>query len=227
MEGYIKLHRKILDNKYWLEPRRKSKFEAWIYLLCRAGYKDKELALGDIDLSLKAGEFVTSQLKLAEELGWNRETVSRYLERLKTDNQIGYRTSNKFTIITICNWATYQNQDKINPATEPTTEPTTNQHQISIKSSTNNKDKKEKNENKDKERFLEFVLLTKEEHKKLVAQFGEVMTKELIEILNNGIGAKDYKYKSHYHAIMAWHKRNCLQQSEKQVKHHELLNENL
>ena len=72
----------------------------------------------------KAGQFVTSQIKLAEAWGWNRETVAKFLRRLKIDKQIDYKTSNKFTIITICNWDSYQNPNKDKPATEPTAEPT-------------------------------------------------------------------------------------------------------
>lgn len=146
MEGYIKLYRKIKENKYWLEPRKFSKVEAWIDLLLRAGFKDKALLIGDVTLSLKAGQFVTSQVKLAEAWGWNRETVNKYLKRLKNDKQIDYKTSNKFTLITICNWDSYQNPDKEKPATEPTAKPTTEQHPGSTKTDTINNEKNEKNE---------------------------------------------------------------------------------
>jgi len=73
MEGYIKLYRKIKENKYWLEPRKFSQLEAWIDMLLKASFKDKALVIGDIVLSLKAGQFVTSQVKLSEAWGWNRE----------------------------------------------------------------------------------------------------------------------------------------------------------
>ncbi|PIY82964.1 MAG: hypothetical protein COX96_00605 [Candidatus Omnitrophica bacterium CG_4_10_14_0_2_um_filter_44_9] len=182
MEGYIKLYRKILENKYWLEPRKKSKFEAWIYLLCRAGYKDKELVYGDLDLSLKAGEFVTSQFKLAEVLGWDRATVARFLGRLKTDNQISYKTSNKFTIITICNWAIYQNQNIISSATETPAESTTDSHQIHIKSSTNNKDNKEKKENnKDIATFFSYYLIKTKKNFRLTSDKVSLIDKRLKE----------------------------------------------
>lgn len=59
-------------------------------------------------------------------------------------------------------------------------------------------------EKEEKSRFLEFVFLTKEQHQKLIERFGEKQTTEYIEKLNNGIGSKGYKYKSHYHAILNW-----------------------
>jgi len=66
------------------------------------------------------------------------------------------------------------------------------------------KDKISKGEGKGKDRFLDFVFLTKEEHSKLIAKFGESRTASLIEDLNTGIGSKGYKYKSHYFAILSW-----------------------
>lgn len=186
MEGYVKLHRKILENKYWLEPRKKSKFEAWIYLLLRASYKDREIIFGNVDLSLKAGEFITSQLKLAEEWGWNRETVVKYLGRLKADNQVDYKTNNKFTVVSICNWNSYQNGDKENPAIELAIEPTSNQHQnqqhADNESSTNKKDNKEKKvKNKDIDDFFSYYLAQTKKNFKLTSDKANLIDKRLKE----------------------------------------------
>jgi hypothetical protein len=51
---------------------------------------------------------------------------------------------------------------------------------------------------------LEFVKLKPEEHEKLKQRYGEDMTKTMIERLNNYIGSKGVKYKSHYHTILNW-----------------------
>ena len=59
-----------------------------------------------------------------------------------------------------------------------------------------------------KNRFLEFVLLTKKEYQTLLEDLGEPTTKEYIERLNNYIGAKGKEYKSHYHAIRTWVKKD-------------------
>jgi len=56
--------------------------------------------------------------------------------------------------------------------------------------------------------FLDYVFLTKEEHSKLIEKFGESPTASLIEELNDGIGSKGYKYKSHYHTILSWQRKN-------------------
>ena len=48
------------------------------------------------------------------------------------------------------------------------------------------------------------VFLTEEEYQKLIDRFGEEDTKRRIEELSLGISSKGYKYRSHYHAILAW-----------------------
>lgn len=59
-----------------------------------------------------------------------------------------------------------------------------------------------------KEKYLDFVLLTKDEHNKLSERFGLEYTSSSIERLNNYIGSKGKKYKSHYHTILSWANKN-------------------
>lgn len=52
--------------------------------------------------------------------------------------------------------------------------------------------------------YSEFVQLTKQEHSKLIERFGEEITGAYIQRLNNYIGSKGKRYKSHYHTILTW-----------------------
>lgn len=63
-----------------------------------------------------------------------------------------------------------------------------------------------RNENEDKKSFGEegLVLLTSAEHGKLLGKLGERKTAEYIGRLENYIGSKGRKYKSHYHTILSW-----------------------
>jgi len=67
---------------------------------------------------------------------------------------------------------------------------------------------KDKGKGEDKEKYLDFVLLSPQEHSKLIEKFGEAKTNEYIERLNTGIGSKGYKYKSHYFTILNWERRD-------------------
>ena len=59
-----------------------------------------------------------------------------------------------------------------------------------------------------KNTYLEFVKLTKEEHRKLVEKFGEEGTEQRIAALNDYVGSKGKKYTSHYHTILSWERRD-------------------
>lgn len=79
----------------------------------------------------------------------------------------------------------------------------------------------DRNENEDrniiKSIYGEFknVLLTPEEHQKLMERLGESNTNLLIAELDTGIASKGYKYKSHYATILNWVRRKTTQNTEK------------
>ena len=69
-KGWISLHRKILDNPIIKMKGKYSRFEAWIYLLCRATYSKQKVVIGNEIYHLKEGEIITSQLKLCKQFKW-------------------------------------------------------------------------------------------------------------------------------------------------------------
>jgi hypothetical protein len=55
-----------------------------------------------------------------------------------------------------------------------------------------------------KVKYKDFVLLTLDQFNKLVNTYGKSITNQYIQKLNNYIGSKGAKYKSHYHTILTW-----------------------
>ena len=60
----------------------------------------------------------------------------------------------------------------------------------------------------EKQKYLDFIMLTEEEHAKLIELCGKFVLAELMEDLNNYIGSTGRKYKSHYFTIRAWYRKN-------------------
>lgn len=56
----------------------------------------------------------------------------------------------------------------------------------------------------EKLKFIDHVLMTKEEYEKLLKELGEAKTQEMIKRLDAYIGSKGKKYKSHYKTILSW-----------------------
>lgn len=146
MEGWIKIHRKIQDNWLWQEKRKFSKFEAWMSLLLKANHKENKILFGNKIINIEAGSFITSEVKLADEWGWSRITVHKFLVVLQNDKMIVKKGTTKYTSISIENWALYQFQEQQNIQQ--------NIQQSNIKVCTNKNDKNDNNN-------IYFILLNK------------------------------------------------------------------
>lgn len=117
--GYIKLWRKIRSNPLWKKKRVFSDFEAWIDIIMQANGIDKTVSFRDEYIDIKRGSFITSEYKLAENWGWSRKKVRRFLKYGTEKGMIAdQKRYHRYTLITVMNYATY------NPVgtTEDTTE---------------------------------------------------------------------------------------------------------
>lgn len=128
MEGWISIYRKIQEHWLWTKKRRFSEFEAWMSLLFKANHKATQVMIYKTVVKLKEGSFVTSELKLAEQWSWSRETVRKFLKLLEKEKMLEVKHTTKYTIVSIENWGFYQN---------PTQQ---NRQQIRQQSSTDNND---------------------------------------------------------------------------------------
>lgn len=106
-KGYIKLDRKIFDNWLWQE-KPFGKGQAWVDLLLLANYKDrKALSKGQL-VTYKKGTVNRSLSDLAERWGWNRKTVSAFLNVLEKDGMIAQKRTTQGTTLTIEKYTFYQ-----------------------------------------------------------------------------------------------------------------------
>jgi len=102
-------------------------------------------------------------------------------------------------------WHGKDNRKDNSVITEGITEGITNDNSSSSSSSSSSPSTSK--HKKIKHRHLDSVFLTKEEHQKLIEKFGKEKTQEWIENLDNYIGSKGKRYKSHYKTILVWAKR--------------------
>lgn len=107
MSGYIKLHRRIKDNKLWgKEPF--TKIQAWIDLLLRCQWKATEVMDGMKVIPLSPGECIVSMRGLAKEWKWSENKVRRYVKWLKNDGMIEYTGGCTCTHLKVLKWKDFQ-----------------------------------------------------------------------------------------------------------------------
>jgi DNA replication protein DnaD len=106
-KGWIKLHRQIMDSAgYFEEPFCRTM--AWIDLLLLANHKDKTIRKRGIRVIVERGQVGYSEKILAERWKWSRGKVRRFLNDLKTVQQIVHQKTNITTLITIVNYEQYK-----------------------------------------------------------------------------------------------------------------------
>ena len=138
MDGWISLHRKILENPILNRSRVYSNFEAWIWLLLKANHKDNKFMLGSELVKVKKGSMITSQKKLCRQFRWGSTKLRNFLKVLQKDKMILLKTNTQATHISICNYESYQDSQISNK-----TQTTHEQHTNNTRTKTNNKDNKD------------------------------------------------------------------------------------
>lgn len=134
-EGWIKLHRQIVDNDLWFSERF-SKAQAWMDLLLLANHKTKTAFLRGVEVSVDKGQLAYSIVSLSKRWQWNERTVDKYLKWLENKQMIQTKKTNVTTLITIVNYCKYQDN------TEQSTEQYTERVQSRVQTNKNDKNEK-------------------------------------------------------------------------------------
>jgi hypothetical protein len=214
-DGWVKLHRKLLDNP--IVCKDSDHLAVWMYLLLNATHAEYDTTFEGKKITLQAGQLKTGRQKIGAVMRITESKVQRILKLFENEQQIEQRTDMQSRIITILNWNEYQKNEQRNEQ-GLNNDRTTSEQRVN----TNKNVKKEKNVNKNT--YSECVLLTDNEYQKLIAQFGEQGTKIRIQNLNDYILSVGKKYVSHYHTILNWERKNNPQQQPPKMTGQERLN---
>jgi hypothetical protein len=148
--GYIKIHRKITEWGWYKDQNTKDLF---FHLLLKANYKNSEF----MGHQIKRGELIFGRKIAAEETGISEQSIRTSLYRLKSTGEITIKSTNKFSIITICNYEFYQNkEDEIDQQINQVINQqlTSNQPATNQQLTTSEEYKEKKNDKKDKNKHI-------------------------------------------------------------------------
>lgn len=114
--GWIKLHRSIMNSDVWGNDRY---FKLWCYLLMRANHEKRGFWWNDSFIEVEKGTFVTGRKQISKDTKMPESTIEDALRFLETRHQIRQQKTSKYRLITILKWDSYQN---------PTSNPTSGRH---------------------------------------------------------------------------------------------------
>lgn len=141
-QGWISLYRKFLEWEWY----NKSKMvHLFIHLLLQANHADGKWQGKDI----ARGQLITGLKSLNQQTGISVQSLRTCLNKLKLTKEITIKSTNKFSLITIINYDTYQSTPS-QANNQANTQSTINQQTTNNQSTTNNNNnnsnnKKEKN----------------------------------------------------------------------------------
>jgi hypothetical protein len=109
--GWICLHRDI--QAHWLFNFNESdKALAWIDLLLLASHEDNKFMAKGRVVECRRGQIAMSQITLQKRWKMSQNKLKRFLVLLKNDGMIELETNDLTTIITICNYNKYQDNER-------------------------------------------------------------------------------------------------------------------
>ena len=110
--GYFKVYRKIIEDPIFFTDYG---FRTWIYCLAKANHKDSIISLnvgkGQRVIRVPKGSFVFGRKKAEAETGIDGSSIYRWIKKLEDDGYISIESNNQYSIITICNWESYQGEN--------------------------------------------------------------------------------------------------------------------
>lgn len=101
MEGWIKLHRKMINWEWYNDINVKVVF---LHLLLTANHEDKKWQ----GIEIKRGQKITSLEHLSKETNLSVMQIRTALNKLKSTNEISVKSTNKYTLINIIKYNDYQ-----------------------------------------------------------------------------------------------------------------------
>jgi hypothetical protein len=153
MDGWIKLHRKFLSWE-WFDISDMIKL--FIFLSLSANHTDGTWR----GIEIKRGQYLTGLNSLSEKTKISIQTLRTCLKRLEKTGEINMQVTNKYRMITICNYDSYQESQQPH-SKQPNKQPTSSQQ------AANSKQECKKDNNEKEEKKIEFNIFWNLYNKKM------------------------------------------------------------
>lgn len=104
MEGWIKIHRGLLDWEWYSDTNC---VRMALHLLLKANFQTRRWR----GITVERGQLVTSRAALARETGLSEREVRMAVSKLERSDFLTCRATSSYTVVTICNYERYQSSD--------------------------------------------------------------------------------------------------------------------
>lgn len=114
MEGYIKIHRQILESSVFANANA---LKIWLWCLLRASYKPRFVSIkigkGSSTIKIESGEFIFGRFSAEEDLCIDGSTIYKWVKKFQSEGMITLQSNSHYTRVSICKWDEYQQSEDI------------------------------------------------------------------------------------------------------------------
>ena len=146
--GWVRNWRQIEDWEWYTTPNMAHLFQ---HLIRRANHKSRRWQ----GVKINTGQLVTSQESLRLQTGLSRQSIRTSLERLKSTNDITIETTSTYSLVSICNYSSYQanGDDSNQPCNQVSNQRATSEQPAANQRATTNKNEKKDKTIKNKQEY--------------------------------------------------------------------------
>lgn len=148
MEGWIKLHRLILDSQIFASEKG---LKIWIWILLKANHKQRFVPItigkGETTILVERGQFVFGRFSAEEDLNIDGSTIYKWIKKMENMEMITINSNSHYSIVTVNKYNDYNDIDEaeVTAIEQPRNNQVT---AIEQPRNTNKNEKKDKNEKK-------------------------------------------------------------------------------
>lgn len=124
MEGWIKIHRRLLESGFWNDSYA---VHLWTHLLLHASYEPRKTFFNGKIVQLKVGQLITGRKKLSQETGISEQIIRKWLDLFELNQQLTIEKTNAGSCISILNFKFYQQDNQRSTTKLTNNQPTVNQ----------------------------------------------------------------------------------------------------
>ena len=142
MQGYVALHRKLMDSWVGEDPMA---LALWVRMLLEATHKPRRKAHKGTFYNLSKGQFLFGLGRWSEKTGIPREVIRKRMDLFESDGMITRQKHPHTSIVTVVKWDSYQRDntlttEKEHPNNTQTTRKQQEYNNVNNEDNGNNKD---------------------------------------------------------------------------------------
>lgn len=115
-KGWVCIHRDIIDHWIYQEPEA---LKVWLTLLIEANHEKKTHMFNGSMITIDRGQLVFGRISFSEKTGITENKIRRYISLFEAEGMINQQKTNKYSVITIANYAQYQDSHQQNTSKAP------------------------------------------------------------------------------------------------------------